>query len=85
MRSETSKAVALSPWTFITAVWTRSKPEPVTTMFLPPLKHTHKHANTPKTQKSAHMNIDAEHYEKTDMGSSIAPGVIFNRHGNKLV
>lgn len=45
----TSKAVKLSPWTFMTAVWIRSKPEPVTTMFLPPLKKRHTHIHIQST------------------------------------
>lgn len=35
--TQTSTAVMLLPWTFMTAVWMKSKPEPVTTMFRPPL------------------------------------------------
>lgn len=36
--SGTSVTVKFSPWTIMTAVWTRSKLDPVTSMFRPPLK-----------------------------------------------
>lgn len=42
----TSIVVMLPAWTFMTAVWIRSKPEPVTTMFLPPLKYKNAYRRT---------------------------------------
>lgn len=65
--TRTSKAVMFSPWIFMTAVWIKSNPEPVTTIILPPLKkkkrHTHIHIFDSKvkgisvfsvTQRQAH-------------------------------
>lgn len=42
----TSIVVMLPAWTFMTAVWIRSKPAPVTTMFLPPLKYKNTYTRT---------------------------------------
>lgn len=61
IKTETSNAVRLSPWTFITAVWIRSKPEPVTTMFLPPLD-THKFKTWSKDRETQQFELwTAEH------------------------
>lgn len=47
----TSIAVMLPTWTLMTAVWMRSKPEPETTMFLPPLERSWKSKNKAQALK----------------------------------
>lgn len=44
--THTSTVVMLLPWTFMTAVWMKSKPEPITTIFLPPLPKQNKTINS---------------------------------------
>lgn len=64
--ARTSKTVKFLPWTFMTAVWIRSKPEPVTIIFLPPLRRKKK--NWYKEQHSKAFQFIFSHTKTSSEG-----------------
>lgn len=77
--TQTSTAVMLLPWIFMTAVWMKSKPEPVTTMFRPPLPKT-KQSTVKKTLVCEPHTAELVGETQEDKHASyIPPGLILTK------
>lgn len=75
----TSIVVMLPAWTFMTAVWIRSKPEPVTTMFLPPLKYKNAYTRT-QWNRAVEISSATQKPKVTGREAQLLHGTLGNFH-----